>query len=85
MDRYRQILEKAIQLSGVEQLEALKAFVEASKCISGVSGCTVSGGHSECGVVCLLALHETVEMQYIFFLLELRHNRKRSPHQHIQE
>ncbi|KAH0615805.1 hypothetical protein JD844_026340 [Phrynosoma platyrhinos] len=26
---YRQILEKAIQLSGVEQLEALKAFVEA--------------------------------------------------------
>lgn len=38
-----------------------------------------------CGVVCLLALHETVEMQYIFFLLELRHNRKRSPHQHIQE
>lgn len=37
MDRYRQILEKAIQLSGVEQLEALKAFVEASKCISGVS------------------------------------------------
>lgn len=31
--RYRQILEKAIQLPGVEQLEALKAFVEASKCI----------------------------------------------------
>ncbi|KAF2984351.1 hypothetical protein EK904_000739 [Melospiza melodia maxima] len=29
MDRYRQILEKAIQLSGAEQLEALKAFVEA--------------------------------------------------------
>lgn len=29
--RYRQILEKAIQLSGAEQLEALKAFVEASK------------------------------------------------------
>ncbi|XP_067412939.1 COP9 signalosome complex subunit 4 [Emydura macquarii macquarii] len=27
--KYRQILEKAIQLSGVEQLEALKAFVEA--------------------------------------------------------
>lgn len=32
-NRYRQILEKAIQLSGTEQLEALKAFVEASKCI----------------------------------------------------
>lgn len=32
LDRYRQILEKAIQLVGVEQLEALKAFVEASKC-----------------------------------------------------
>lgn len=29
--RYRQILEKAVQLSGAEQLEALKAFVEASK------------------------------------------------------
>ena len=29
--RYRQILEKAIQLSGAEQLEALKAFVESSK------------------------------------------------------
>uniref|UniRef100_A0A8D0M0L4 COP9 signalosome complex subunit 4 n=1 Tax=Sus scrofa TaxID=9823 RepID=A0A8D0M0L4_PIG len=27
--KYRQILEKAIQLSGAEQLEALKAFVEA--------------------------------------------------------
>ncbi|GAB1289890.1 COP9 signalosome complex subunit 4 [Apodemus speciosus] len=27
--QYRQILEKAIQLSGTEQLEALKAFVEA--------------------------------------------------------
>ncbi|XP_059130783.1 COP9 signalosome complex subunit 4 isoform X2 [Peromyscus eremicus] len=27
--KYRQILEKAIQLSGTEQLEALKAFVEA--------------------------------------------------------
>uniref|UniRef100_A0A8D0HCV8 COP9 signalosome complex subunit 4 n=1 Tax=Sphenodon punctatus TaxID=8508 RepID=A0A8D0HCV8_SPHPU len=27
--KYRQILEKAIHLSGVEQLEALKAFVEA--------------------------------------------------------
>ncbi|XP_009324322.1 PREDICTED: COP9 signalosome complex subunit 4 [Pygoscelis adeliae] len=27
--KYRQILEKAMQLSGVEQLEALKAFVEA--------------------------------------------------------
>lgn len=31
--RYRQVLEKAIQLSGVEQLEALKAFVEASEFI----------------------------------------------------
>lgn len=31
--RYRQILEKAVQFSGAEQLEALKAFVEASKCI----------------------------------------------------
>lgn len=50
MDRYRQILEKAIQLSGVEQLEALKAFVEASKCISGVSGCTVSGGQRSVGL-----------------------------------
>uniref|UniRef100_A0A8B9YHB2 COP9 signalosome complex subunit 4 n=1 Tax=Bos mutus grunniens TaxID=30521 RepID=A0A8B9YHB2_BOSMU len=29
--KYRQILEKAIQLSGAEQLEALKAFVESSK------------------------------------------------------
>nr|XP_060511831.1 COP9 signalosome complex subunit 4 [Panthera onca] len=27
--KYRQILEKAVQLSGAEQLEALKAFVEA--------------------------------------------------------
>lgn len=33
VNRYRQILEKAIQLSGAQQLEALKAFVEASKCI----------------------------------------------------
>lgn len=54
MDRYRQILEKAIQLSGVEQLEALKAFVEASKCISGVSGCTVSEGQSYVGLcICI--------------------------------
>lgn len=29
--RYRQILEKALQLTDTEQLEALKAFVEASK------------------------------------------------------
>lgn len=47
MDRYRQILEKAIQLSGVEQLEALKAFVEASKC----SWC--KGRPEVCGVVCV--------------------------------
>lgn len=33
-DRYRQILEKALQFTDAEQLEALKAFVEASKCIS---------------------------------------------------
>lgn len=30
-DRYRQILEKALQFTDAEQLEALKAFVEASK------------------------------------------------------
>lgn len=30
-DRYRQILEKALQFIDAEQLEALKAFVEASK------------------------------------------------------
>lgn len=56
MDRYRQILEKAIQLSDVEQLEALKAFVEASKCI------WYNWLHTErrpevCGIAYLLALH----------------------------
>lgn len=41
-NRYRQILEKALQLTGAEQLEALKAFVEASEYCSESALCSTT-------------------------------------------